>query len=148
MKETTAVAPYRHKLSIGESRGVIISDVPSAIDEALAQIRKDREALHEYLLRYPAFYYSLKPVDVSKKAPLVVQRMAEAASSAGVGPMAAVAGAIIDQAFEKMTVCGARVAIIENGGEVVARSDSPVYAGIYAGPSPLSGRIAFKLSHF
>jgi ApbE superfamily uncharacterized protein (UPF0280 family) len=90
----------------------------------------------------------LKPVEAASDAPPVAEKMCEAAYKANVGPMASVAGALSDLAFTQMIEAGAKVAIIENGGEAIATSNSPVYAGIFAGPSQLSGKLALKLSDF
>ena len=73
--------------------------------------------------------------------------MAEAAFVANVGPMAAVAGALADLAVEAMGEVGAKVRVVENGGEIAAISEKDVTLGVYAGPSPLSGKIGFHISH-
>ncbi|WP_455363975.1 UPF0280 family protein [[Eubacterium] cellulosolvens] len=139
---------YRKKLSIEETQGLIISDKTHAIQESIECIKKTRIELKEYLQRHPPFYYSLNPVEIPKNSPSIIKKMAHAAFKADVGPMAAVAGALIDIAFEQMKKTGAKTAVIENGGEVIAESTQPVYAGIYAGPSPLSGKLAIKLTQF
>ncbi|PCN50596.1 hypothetical protein B6U99_03565 [Candidatus Geothermarchaeota archaeon ex4572_27] len=40
---------------------------------------------------------------------------------------------------------GARHCLVENGGEISATSTGRVTVGIYAGPSPLSGRVGLEL---
>jgi ApbE superfamily uncharacterized protein (UPF0280 family) len=62
--------------------------------------------------------------------------------------MAAVAGALNDLAFKRMIEIGVTFALIENGGEVMAKADIPIYIGIFAGPSPISGKIAFEVDKF
>ncbi|HLN89037.1 MAG TPA: hypothetical protein VK253_03130, partial [Candidatus Binatia bacterium] len=57
------------------------------------------------------------PVTAPEK-PLVAKLMAIAAEKAGVGPMAAVAGAIADLAVEDMKLVGCEVAVVEDGGEI------------------------------
>ncbi|MDI6720279.1 MAG: UPF0280 family protein [Methanomicrobiales archaeon] len=71
-----------------------------------------------------------------------VVRMAEASASPGVGPMAAVAGAIAWAGVEAMQACGAPFAVIDNGGDIALVSDRSLRVGIHAGDSPLSDRIA------
>ncbi|WP_455367690.1 UPF0280 family protein [[Eubacterium] cellulosolvens] len=139
---------YRQKLSIEETQGIIISDNTHAIQESRECIKKTRIELKKYIQNHPTFYYSLSPVETPKNSPPIIKKMANAAFKADVGPMAAVAGALIDIAFEQMKKAGAATAVIENGGEVIAESIQPLYAGIYAGPSPLSGKLALKLTQF
>ncbi len=139
---------HRRRLDIEETQGTLISDSLDAILTAINDIEKTRRQLQEYLRKNPKFQHSLKPVPPTQDAPQIAVRMAEAAYKANVGPMATVAGALIDLAFEQMKEAGAKTVIIENGGEVVATSPRPIYAGVWAGPSPISGKIALKLSRF
>jgi hypothetical protein len=74
--------------------------------------------------------------------------MAEAAERAGVGPMAAVAGVLADLAVEEMIRRGARVAVVENGGEASVVSDRPMDVALRAGDAPLSKRFGFRLESF
>jgi len=56
------------------------------------------EQLQSYALRYPAFSQSKRPLDrIGADAPEIVREMARAATSAGVGPMFTVRGAVVDQ---------------------------------------------------
>ena len=59
-------------------------------------VLKYREMLESYIERHPAFLTSLEPLAVGSDAPRIVTEMAEAAKKVGVGPMAAVAGAIAE----------------------------------------------------
>jgi hypothetical protein len=70
--------------------------------------------------------------------------MARAAAAAGVGPMAAVAGAIAEN-VGKGLLSRTKQVIVENGGDVFARTRQPVIMGIYAGSSPLSGHIGLRV---
>ena len=54
------------------------------------------EQLQSYSVRNPAFRTSKRPVEVPETAPAVVREMAEAAGSAGVGPVFTVQGALVD----------------------------------------------------
>ena len=74
--------------------------------------------------------------------------MAQAATKAGVGPMAAVAGVLADLAVEDMIKAGASVAVVENGGEASIASDRSLDVALLAGNHPVSGRFVFKLNHF
>ncbi len=100
-----------------------------------------REELKAYIRRNPAFARSFVPVDVGEDAPLVVRLMASSAARAGVGPMAAVAGAIAQVVGEAL---GDEV-IVENGGDVYIKSRRERVVTVYAGDSPFSMRVGIRL---
>jgi ApbE superfamily uncharacterized protein (UPF0280 family) len=100
--------------------------------QAILAARGDVEA---YIAGQPHFRASLAPLPVDMGAPPVVRRMAAAAALAGVGPMAAVAGAIAQEAVEALTLAGARHVVVDNGGDVVLAIDRPVKIGIFTGPA-------------
>jgi uncharacterized protein len=74
--------------------------------------------------------------------------MAEAAEKANVGPMAAVAGVLADIAVTDMFNSGCEVAVIENGGEISAISNTPIDVAVAVGNAPLSKRFGFRLKAF
>ena len=63
--------------------------------------------------------------------------MAGAARACGVGPMAAVAGAVAQAAAEVALAAGAGEAIVENGGDTWIASASEVTVGLHAGEHPI-----------
>ena len=138
---------FKQGFQCKESRCTIISDKEDAIKAAISSIESHREQLEKYVRDHPKFLYSLKPVRVDE-GPKVVKLMAEAADKAGVGPMAAVAGVLADLAVEDMVLNGAKVAVVENGGEAYAVSNRPIDIALSAGDSPLSKRVGFRLEHF
>jgi ApbE superfamily uncharacterized protein (UPF0280 family) len=71
--------------------------------------------------------------------------MSEAASKVGVGPMASVAGAIAEFVGNELLSSSPEI-IIENGGDVFIKSSKKRLIGIYAGKSPLSGKIGLEIS--
>ena len=72
--------------------------------------------------------------------------MAAAAARFGVGPMAAVAGAVAAAVGDELARRFGDV-IIENGGDVFVSSSRPVTFGFYAGPhSPFSGKLRFGVT--
>jgi len=137
----------RQTFSFNESRGTIIADRKEAIGAARLAIQEHRRQLEKYIHQNPIFLYSLEPVRVSD-GPVVVRRMAEASGEAGVGPMAAVAGVLADLAVDAMVRSGAEVAVVEDGGEASAISDTPIDVALQAGHSLLSKRIGFRLDRF
>jgi ApbE superfamily uncharacterized protein (UPF0280 family) len=108
-------------------------------------ILKYRAILEKYIAGHPDFLTSLKPLDVESDAPLIVRAMAEATSKSGVGPMASVAGAVAQFIGEELSEYSPDI-IIENGGDIYIRSTARRSIGIYAGDSPLSGKIAIEIA--
>ena len=107
-------------------------------------ITKCREELKSYIRMNPEFKTSLEPLKVVK-APLIVKMMGEAASIAGVGPMAAVAGTISQLTLNFLLNQNAHHAIVDNGGDIALKINKEAVMGLYAGSSSLSGRIGFKI---
>lgn len=97
--------------------------------------------LENYIKEQPELLTSLVPVRVFDNAPEIAKRMASASALAGVGPMAAVAGAISELIGERLNGS----VVVENGGDIYARSSEPVSIAIFAGNSPLSRKYAFKV---
>ena len=73
---------------------------------------------------------------------LVIMRMVRAAKKAGVGPMAAVAGAIAWSGIEAMQDAGAGYGVIDNGGILLIFLDDELLIGIHAGSSRFSDRLS------
>ncbi|MCP8314290.1 MAG: UPF0280 family protein [archaeon] len=136
---------YRERRVIKQSNLLIISDNPQAISVALNSIILHRKSLERYIKYHPDYKFSLEPIDVEEDAPKVVKLAAFSAELANVGPMAAIPGALAEIAVEDMIHQGSSVSLVENGGEIASVSNKPINVGIYAGSSPLSGRIGFQL---
>lgn len=107
------------------------------MDLAARTITAARADIEAYIAGQPCFHASLEPLPIDMGAPEVVRRMAASASLAGVGPMAAVAGAIAQVTVETLAAAGARHVIVDNGGDVVLRIDRPVTVGIFTGPAAI-----------
>ncbi len=91
-----------------------------------------RDRLERYLLADPHFKGSLLPVEVSEAAPGIVKSMAAAGAAAGVGPMAAVAGAMCDAVAAGIDVA-VRELILENGGDLYVATTRERIVGIFSG---------------
>ena len=113
--------------------------------EAHDCVRKCRKKLKAYIRSNPEFLTSLEPLEPGTDAPAVAARMCRAARKAGVGPMAAVAGAIAEEVGFELLRYSSEV-IVENGGDIFIKTGMPRKVGIYAGKSPLSGRIALEIT--
>ncbi len=138
---------YRRTFNCKQTRCTITSDSEVAINAAISSIRHNRAQLEEYTLIHPEFLYSLLPIEVSD-GPSVVRMMAEASERANVGPMATVAGVLADFAVEAMVSEGAKVAVVEDGGEAYAISERPVDVVLVAGDTQLSRHLGFRLEEF
>lgn len=101
---------------------------------------KHRCLLEEYIARDQGFLKSLKPYKPDASAPALALTMAGAAAAAGVGPMAAVAGAFAEIVGLSLTR-HSRDVIVENGGDIFLRTRIKRLIGIFAGNSPFSQHI-------
>lgn len=105
---------------------------------------KNRHFIEEYIKIHPEFLSSFSPLEADILAPDIVRDMMEATIKAGVGPMAAVAGAIAQYvALDLMT--DSQDVMVENGGDIFLRSSRDILIGIFAGASPLSDKISLKI---
>ncbi len=111
---------------------------------ALRILLKHRKYLEEYIVSHPFFAASFAPVVVEEHAPLIVREMASASLLAGVGPMASVAGAIAQLLGQELSEMTEEV-IIENGGDNYLHSSKERVVAIYAGLSPLSGKVGLRI---
>jgi uncharacterized protein len=107
-------------------------------------ILQHRGYIESYIARYPEFVETLSPWCINDPAPMIVQDMINAGIKAGVGPMAAVAGAIAEYVGRGLLLHTDEV-IVENGGDVFLKTDEPAVVAIFAGKSPLSLRVGLRL---
>jgi len=134
------------RFEINETRVFIKCDKEEGIRAAIDTIKRHRLVLENYILRRPDFETALEPIEVEGDSPLVVRKMAKAASIAGVGPMAAVAGVLADLGAESAIMQGAKTVMVENGGEVSIIGEHTFNIQIKAGKSPISGKIGLKIT--
>ncbi len=114
-------------------------------DAVTAEIVRQRLILEDYIARHPDFRRSLEPLELLAGAPEVAQDMARAAKLVGVGPMAAVAGAMAQRACQAAIEAGAREVIVDNGGDIFLCAVEPVIIGLKTGTADLGDRLAFSL---
>jgi ApbE superfamily uncharacterized protein (UPF0280 family) len=115
------------------------------IEAAKQSIREHRGYLEEFIRSDPFFMLTLETYDLqADDVPLIIKQMIECTAIFGVGPMAAVAGAIARFAVEAMMAEGASYAVVDNGGDICILNDQPVLVGIYAGSSSLRN-LAFEV---
>jgi ApbE superfamily uncharacterized protein (UPF0280 family) len=70
--------------------------------------------------------------------------MLEAGQNANVGPMAAVAGAIAEYVGRELLEFSPEI-IVENGGDIFLKIIQKRIVGIYAGDSPLTGKLGLEI---
>lgn len=106
-----------------------------------------RQQIEGYIFKKPDFLTSLVPLPQDVLAPAVVQEMLKAGQCAGVGPMAAVAGAIAERVGrDLLKEEKTREIIIENGGDIFISTRDRVEIGIFAGRSPLSYKVGLGIA--
>jgi len=117
-------------------------DLSSRAREVVVQ---ERARLESYIQAHPDFLTSLTPWPEDPFAPAVVREMVEAGRRAGVGPMAAVAGALAERVGRALLAESPEV-IVENGGDLFVALTRPATIALYAGSSPLSQRVGLRLA--
>jgi len=110
-------------------------------DDALRLVSEFRLQIEEYIRSHPSFGSSLTPLPLSPSAPLIVREMLTAGRRAGVGPMAAVAGAIAEGVGQALQRGGVGELIVENGGDIFLARNRQCTVAVFAGESPLSNKI-------
>lgn len=115
-------------------------------DIATKLVLQFRSQLENYIDNHPDFQTALTPLDMNILAPPIVKDMLAAGQQAGVGPMAAVAGAMAEYVGQELlhSVMTNEITV-ENGGDVFMHRKQESIASIYAGTSPLSYRIGIKI---
>jgi ApbE superfamily uncharacterized protein (UPF0280 family) len=113
--------------------------------KAHRMVLKYRLQLEKYIEQNPDFLTSHEPLPTPEDAPQIVKHMAEAAQKAGVGPMASVAGAIAEQVGRELLPFSPEI-IVENGGDIYLKSRKKRTIGIFAGKSPLTGKIGLEIN--
>jgi hypothetical protein len=107
-------------------------------------VLKQRGFIEKYIEMHPEFRTTLVPWHIEKPAPDIVREMAYAGLKAGVGPMAAVAGAIAEEVGKELLSFTDEV-VVENGGDIFIKTARPLKVGIFAAGSPLSLKMGLMI---
>ena len=113
-------------------------------NKALKSVLKHRASLEGYIERNPLFLTTLNPYQVEAEAPAIVKEMARVSQLTGVGPMAAVAGAIAEAVGRDLLAFSPEV-IVENGGDIFLKICKKRLVCIYAGQSSFTKKIALEI---
>lgn len=125
---------------------------PATSEKRLAAFAREsiitlRNEVEGYARTFPEFIGSHKPVTFDPQAPVVVRKMLNAAQIARVGPLAAVAGGFAEEVGIRIKAeFSVEELIIENGGDIYLDIAQDTYISIFAGDSPLSNKIALKIT--
>lgn len=114
-------------------------------ERATELVLQCRLQLEHYIVRHPLFLATLDPLPMDFLAPPLVREMLAAAQKAGVGPMAAVAGAIAEFVGKALAADGVAEIIVENGGDLYVQRLKECSVAIFAGQSPLSYKVGLRL---
>jgi hypothetical protein len=107
---------FKFQVTLKET-DLLISAEKNLAQEALALVWNYRNQIERYIAQDPQFKESLVPYPVDRLAPPIVKEMAAAGREAGVGPMAAVAGAIAEFVGRDLLDQSPQI-IVENGGDI------------------------------
>ncbi|UCD79388.1 MAG: UPF0280 family protein [Desulfobacterales bacterium] len=128
VKETDLLVHAERKL-VGETRELVL---------------EQRGYIEAFINAHPDFKAALSPWRLDGPAPSIVRDMINAGTNAGVGPMAAIAGAVAEHVGLGLLRITNQV-ILENGGDVFIKTEMPVTVGIWAGKSPLSMQLGIRV---
>ncbi len=118
-------------------------DMPEVCHRILVDMWADME---EYLAADSEYARALVPYAPRVGAPDIFVRMSAASSLAGIGPMGGVAAACSEYlAMRLAEQLPYREIIIENGGDVFAIVADSFDVAVWAGESPLSGKVGFRV---
>lgn len=129
---------------IEDETDILVSGIIDLSIQARESVFKYRKQIKNYIRRCEHFLTTLEPIEVHDDAPEIVKEMASAAKIAGVGPMAAVAGALAEYIGYDLLGFSEQV-IIENGGDIFIKATKKKLMGIYAGSSPFTGKIGVQI---
>ena len=144
---------YRRRIEAGaRTRFQVIVQETDLMIQADGHLEKEarehvvtlRGEIEGFITDHPDFATTLVPWPAGTPAPHIVRQMIAAGQAAGVGPMAAVAGAIAEGVGRQLLTQSSQV-VVENGGDVFIRSDQSIVAALFAGTSPLSMNVGMRL---
>lgn len=113
--------------------------------QALAVARRARSEVEAHIRERPAFATALAPLEPPRDPPTeLVRSMYDSAWAVGVGPMAAVAGAIAGAVGRELRALSREV-LVENGGDLYLDLEEEAVVGLYAGTSPFTNRLGLRI---
>lgn len=101
--------------------------------EIAAYVSQVRGEIKNWILFHPEFAESLVPLELPDECPAMIQAMYEASALCGVGPMAAVAGAVAQAVGDRFAEQSPNI-LVENGGDTYLRSTRDRVVALLADP--------------
>jgi len=141
--ESPKLIPYR---VVVKETDLMVYTATKLEAETRELVLEHRGYVEAFIKSHPDFAKALIPWQFDGPAPGIIVNMLKAARNSGVGPMAAIAGAVAEQVGHGLLKLTDQV-IIENGGDVFIKTNSSVTVGIFAGRSPLSLRFGIRLNN-
>ena len=114
-------------------------------DEAYNALKMARTELETYISNHEEFIHSLNPLAFHGDEGEITSEMHKASLSAGVGPMAAVAGTIAEYVGKALLDYSSEV-IIENGGDLWMKLTKPAVIGIYINNIYFKDNLGIKIN--
>ncbi len=114
-------------------------------DKAYDALNIVRLELEDYIAKHDEFLYSLTPVTLHGDETEISAEMCRASESAGVGPMAAVAGAIAEKVGKELLDYSTEV-IVENGGDLWMKLNKSAVIGIYVNNIYFKDNIGIRIN--
>lgn len=103
-----------------------------------------RYQIESYIKSHPEFLTNLQPCSEDHYASPIIDEMIRTTRDIGIGPMASVAGAIAQYVGKGLLELTDQI-IVENGGDIFLKIDRPATVSIFAGESPLSGKLGLVI---
>jgi uncharacterized protein len=135
-EETTRWKSWRVRVETTDLYIRTCEDHPEMVKSLVDMIRNE---LRRHIARQDVFLTSFVPVPRLPGVHSVIEAMYAASELAGVGPMAAVAGAIAEEVGRELAGLSEEV-IVENGGDIWLKITEPITLAIYGGNTAFSGR--------
>ncbi len=142
-RRSFTVCHKKSDLWIAVDRASYQNDMEMFCMEQLAELWNTME---RYLATDRAYLTALTPYHPTDHAPEILRQMSVAADITGIGPMSAVAGACAQWLASRIkNQYGCGEIIIENGGDIYAELLADTDVAVFAGESPLSGRVGLTI---
>ncbi|MHA1460493.1 MAG: UPF0280 family protein [Promethearchaeota archaeon] len=141
---------YKYHFSEKESDITLISESKTAIVEAKESLIHNRLILEKFIKKNDKFLTSFSPIKINTEFE-IINSMSETSVLCDVGPMAAVAGAFADIMLNIMKVgdnkdfIPAKIALVENGGEIAVDSEKNMKIALFAGFNELNLNLGFMI---
>jgi len=136
---------YQIEIKYKFTNFLILSDKKLDKKKILREIKRIYKEIESYTLKKPLFVSSLKPLK-EENPPLPLKELFKYSQKTGLGPLAGIAGFFSKRIAEFIKDrFNLENLIIENGGDIFLKRNRDSRILIYAGDSPFSMRMGFKL---